>query len=234
MESSRAWREFLVNLREITELIRADPASRYAERKTGQRIVNVDLTSAITKAAMSLTSGRLQGCLTSQTQEFLERIDQSEIEADLIPEVLRANLVLRYPKASANEAAIAHAIKVQQAYAPLWQSGVVMPPGTIKTGCLPDRIWNPWPKRAHELLARCDVDLFAWIAQKHDARYLSELQTHVGRLVKFRNEVVHGDEPQPVSMGEVWKSMRWAVRLARAVDQALGTKLSELTGGTGW
>lgn len=233
MASSGAWREFIVNLREITELIRADPASRYAERKTGQRSVNVDLTSAITKAAMSLTSGRLQGCLTSQVQEFLEQIDQSEITVDQIPEVLRAQLILRYPKDSSNEGSVTHAIKVQRANAPLWQSGVVMKPGTIKTGCLPDKIWNPWPRKANELLARCDVDLYECITQRHDERYLHEMKTHVGKLVEFRNEVVHGDEPQSVSIGEVRNSMRWAVRLARAVDEALGAKLSELTGQPG-
>jgi hypothetical protein len=234
MASSAAWRGFLVNLREITELIRADPASRYAERRTGQRDVNVDLTSAITKAAMSLTSGRLQGCLTSQVQEFLERIDESELPVDEIPEVLRAQLILRYPKETRNESSVAHAIRVQRANAQLWQAGVVMKPGTIKTGSLPDRIWNPWPKKANELLARCDVNLYDWITRTHDGQYLSELQTQVGKLVEFRNEVVHGDEPQPVSIREVWNSMRWAVRLARSVDNALGMKLGELTGSSGW
>lgn len=183
---------------------------------------------------MSLTSGRLQGCLASQVQEFLERVDQSGITVDHLPEVLRAHLALRYPKDSTNEEAVIHAIKVQRANAPLWQTGVVIQPGTIKTACLPDRIWNPWPKKANELLARCDVDLFSWIEQRHDGRYLAEMKAHVGQLVKFRNEVVHGDEPQPVGAAEVWNSMRWAVRLARASDEALGAKLQELTGNPGW
>ncbi|HEX6206131.1 MAG TPA: hypothetical protein VFZ29_10040 [Solirubrobacterales bacterium] len=183
---------------------------------------------------MSLTSGRLQGCLTSQVQEFLERIDQSGIVVDRVPEVLRAQLILRYPRQDPSDDAVTHAIKAQNAYASLWQSGSSMQPGTVKTGCLPDKIWNPRPKKANELLARCDVDLFGWIIENHDDRYLSEMKTHGDRLIEFRNEVVHGDEPQPVSTGEVWVSMRWAVRLARAADESLGAKLTELTGGPGW
>jgi hypothetical protein len=234
MSSSASWRDFLEHLREITQLIRADPSSRYAERRTGMHMVNVDLTSAITKAAMSLTSGRLQGCLVSQVQEFLERVDQSEIIVDQIPEVLRAHLALRYPKDVDDESKVAHAIKVQRANAQLWQSGVVMQPGTIKTACLPDPVWNPWPKKANQLLKRCDVDLFDWIRLNHSHQYLRELQIYIGQLVQFRNEVVHGDEPQPVGIAEVWLSMRWAARMARNSDEALGNKLTELTGEPGW
>lgn len=234
MAQSVAWSDFLGHLREITELIRVDPSTRYAERKTGQRSVNVDLSSAITKGAMSLTSGRLQGCLASQVQEFLEHLDQSRIQVDRIPEVLRAHLALRYPKSVGGEENVLHAIKVQTANAPLWTSGRLMQPGTIKTGSLPDRVWNPWPKKANELLGRCDVDLFGWVERNHGPRYLEELQTHVGKLVEFRNEVVHGDEPQSVGTSDVWRSMRWAVRLARASDDALGERLTELTGQQAW
>jgi hypothetical protein len=233
MAKSASWQDFLRHLREITQLIRADPSSRYYERKTGQRAVNVDLTSAITKAAMSLTSGRLQGCLSSQVQEFLERIDQSGLRVEQIPEVLRAQLILRYPKEGSGEA-VAHTIKVQRATAALWQPGAVMQAGTIKTSCLPDSVWNPWPKKANQLLARCDVDLFDWIVEAHGRRYLSEMQAEIAKLVKFRNEVVHGDEPQPVSTGEVWRSIRWAARLARDSDDALGARLAELTGRPAW
>jgi hypothetical protein len=234
MSTSASWRDFLDHLREITQLIRADPSSRYAERRTGQHTVNVDLTSAITKAAMSLTSGRLQGCLASQVQEFLERVDQSGIFVDQIPEVLRAHLALRYPREATDEGKVSHAIRTQRANALLWQSGFVMQPGTIKTASLPDSVWNPWPKKANQLLMRCDVDLFDWIRQRHSDRYLHELQTYVDQLVKFRNEVVHGDEPQPVGIAEVWKCMRWAARMARNSDEALGDKLAELTGRPAW
>ena len=233
MAGAASWRDFLGHLREITQLIRADPSSRSSERKWGQRAVNADLTSARTKAAMSLTSGRLQGCLSSQVQEFLERLDQSGLRAEQIPEVLRAQLILRYPKEGSDNS-VAHTIKVQRASAVLWQPGAVMQSGTIKTSCLPDSVWNPWPKKASQLLARCDVDLFGWINEAHGGRYLSEMQEEVAKLVKFRNEVVHGDEPQPVSTGEVWKSIRWASRLARNSDDALGAKLVELTGSHAW
>lgn len=60
------------------------------------------------------------------------------------------------------------------------------------------------------------------------------MQEEVAKLVRFRNEVVHGDEPQPVSTGEVWRSIRWAARLARGSDDALGAKLVELTGSHAW
>lgn len=233
MTRSASWRDFLGHLREITQLIRADPSSRYSERKWGQRAVNADLTSAITKAAMSLTSGRLQGCLSSQVQEVLERIDQSGLRADQIPEVLRAQLILRYPKEGSDDS-VGHTIKVQRATAGLWQPGTIMEAGTIKTSCLPDPVWNPWPKKASQLLARCDVDLFHWVNEVHGGRYLSEMQAEVAKLVSFRNEVVHGDEPQPVSTGEVWRSIRWAARLARDSDDALGAKLVEVTGHPAW
>jgi hypothetical protein len=234
MTPSSAWRDFLGHLREITELLRADPSSSYAERKNHQRIANVELSSAITKAAMSLTSGRLQGCLTSQVQEFLERIDQSGMSVDRIPEVLRAQLALRYPRLEPNEQKVLHAIAVQQANAPLWTAGVTVQPGMIKTSSLPDDVWNPWPKKANELLGRCDVDLFSHIERQHGTTYLRDLKTHVDDLVEFRNEVVHGDEPQPVSASDVRRSMRWAIRMARASDVALGEKLTELTGKPAW
>lgn len=233
MGRSASWQAFLGHLREITQLIRADPSSRYSERRVGRQTANADLTSAITKAAMSLTSGRLQGCLSSQVQEFLEGIDQSGMHVDQIPEVLRANLILRYPKQRTDDS-IAHTIKAQQATATLWQHGAVVQTGTIRTSCLPDAVWNPWPKKASQLLARCDVDLYAWIIETHGGRYLGEMKTEVSKLVKFRNEVVHGDEPQPVSTAEVWRSIRWAARLARDADDALGEKLAQLTGRPAW
>jgi RiboL-PSP-HEPN len=234
MTGSASWRAFLGHLREITQLIRADPSSRYAERKNGgKQAANVDLTSAITKAAMSLTSGRLQGCLSSQVQEFLEHIDQSGMPVDQIPEVLRAHLVLRYPQRK-SESSVNYAIRVQKANAELWQARSVVGVGSIITSSLSDAIWNPWPKKADELLGRCDIDLFSWIEERHGPRYLSELKSEVAKLVKFRNEVVHGDEPQPVGISEVWLCMRWSTRLARNADEALGAKLAELTGAPAW
>jgi hypothetical protein len=233
MARSVSWRDFLANLREITQLIRADPSSRYAERENGQRAVNVDLTSAITKAAMSLTSGRLQGCLSAQVQEFLERIDQSGMPVEQIPDALRAHLALRYPKRR-SEDAVAHAVKVQRANAALWQPGNVVRPGTITTSCLPDPVWNPSPKRVDQLLARCDIDLFTWVDSRNGGRYLDEMKREVNKLVNFRNEVVHGDEPQPLSIAEVWSCMKWAARLARNADDALAAKLTELTGAPAW
>lgn len=234
MARSGSWRDFLDHLREITQLLRADPSSSYSRQSNDPRQPNLELSSAITKAAMALTSGRLQGCLTSQVQEFLERLDQSGIPVDQIPEVLRANLALRYPRSNPSEEKVTHAITVQKANAPLWTSGITVQPGMIKTSSLPDPIWNPSPKKAHELLARCDINLFETIAQEHGTPYLQDLKAYVGDLISFRNKVAHGDEPQPVSTSDVLRSMRWAIRLARASDEALGAKLAQLTGQPGW
>jgi hypothetical protein len=234
MRPSSAWRDFLEHLREITELLRVDPASSYAQRKTGHRVTNVDLSSALTKAAMLLTSGRLQGCIVSQVQEFLERIDHSGMPVDQIPDVLRAHLALRYPKSEPHEQNVLHAIAVQQANAPLWTAGVNVQPGMIKTSSLPDSVWNPWPNKVQELLGRCDIDLFSYINQQHGSTYLMDLKTNVKELVEFRNKVAHGDEPQPVGTPEVRRSMRWAIRLARASDIAFAEKLTELTGKPAW
>ena len=234
MTPSAAWREFLTHLREITELLRADPSSNYSERKNGQRLTNLELSGAITKAAMLLTSGRLQGCVVSQVQEFLERIDQSGISVEQIPEILRGHLALNYPKAVPKEEKVRHTIAVQQANAPLWTPGITVQPGMIKTSSLPDRVWNPWPKKVNDLLSRCDVDFFRFIQEEHGGGYLADLETYVDDLVEFRNKVAHGDEPQPVGASDVRRSMRWAIRLARASDAALAEKLTEITGEAAW
>src|SRR4051794_5785609 len=101
MPSSQAWSEFLENLREATTLLRADPASSYAKREAVAKglpipTASIALTSAVTKGCVMLVSGRLQGCIASQIEEFLERIDQSGAIVDLIPETLRAQLCRWY------------------------------------------------------------------------------------------------------------------------------------------
>lgn len=181
---------------------------------------------------MSLTSGRLQGCVASQVQEFLERLDQSALAVEDLPEVLRAHLSLRYPRSAKRK--VNHAIEVQKASAPLWTAGATIQPGTIKTSSLPDSVWNPWPDRVQELLERCEIDLYREIRSEYGEQYLSDLITYVNDLVEFRNKVAHGDEPQPVGTAEVRRCMRWSVRLARASDQSLARKLSSLTGRPAW
>jgi hypothetical protein len=232
MSSSQAWWDFLGHLREITQLLRADPSSSYAERRNGSRSTNLELTSSITKAAMLLTSGRLQGCVASQVQEFLEGVDQSEIGVEQIPDVLKAHLSLNFPRSQKEK--VAHVIETQKSNAPLWIQGAVIKPGTIKTGSLPDAVWNPWPDTVQKLLGRCEIDVYEEIERDYGPEYLSDLRTYVSRLVEFRNQVAHGDEPQPVGLDEVWRALRWSVRLSRATDRALGRKLATLTGGGGW
>jgi hypothetical protein len=232
MRNSQAWWDFLGHLREITQLLRADPSSSYAERRNGSRSTNLELTSSITKAAMLLTSGRLQGCVASQVQEFLEGVDQSEIAVEQIPDVLRAHLSLNFPRSQKGK--VAHAIEAQKANAPLWIQGAVIKPGTIRTASLPDAVWNPWPDTVQKLLSRCGVDVYEEIEREHGQVYLDNLQAYVSSLVEFRNQVAHGDEPQPVGLDEVWRALRWSVRLSRATDDALGRKLAALTGASGW
>jgi hypothetical protein len=234
MNRSQAWRDFLEHLREITELIRADPDSSYSIRRVGSQTPNVQLKSASTKACMLLISGRLQGCVAAQTQEFLECLDGSGIVVDRIPEVLRAELVVRYPAPRGQREAVPRTILAQKTYAPLWIPGTTLQRGTIRTASLPDKVWNPWPEKVAELLARCGVDLFDEISRKWGNGYLEDLKTYVRQLVEFRNMVAHGDEPQPVGINDVRLYMKWAVRLARACDEALGAKLAALTSGPGW
>ncbi len=81
MATSRAWADFLEDLREATQLLRADPSSVYASRAASEQnapapTTSVALTNALMKGCVMLVSGRLQGCIESQVQEFLERVDQ--------------------------------------------------------------------------------------------------------------------------------------------------------------
>ncbi len=118
-------------------------------------------------------------------------------------------------------------------YVSLWSVGATLPAGTIKTDSLPDSVWNPWPRRVQSLLERCDVDLFTRIEHVNGPAYLRDLRISVDTLVKFRNEVSHGNEPTPWTAADVRLRMKWAARLARACDEALGEKLEGIVG-QGW
>jgi len=145
--------------------------------------------------------------------------------------VLRAHLCTRYPYAQGdNRSAAEKAAEMHMAYHQLWLSGTDLQPGMIRTGSLPDRVWNPWPKRTQNLLFRCDVDLFNWIITHHGRPYLADMKTYVEDLIKFRNQVAHGDEPAALGAADVRLRMRWAIRMAAACDDALGHKLTTLTG----
>jgi hypothetical protein len=235
--ASQAWHSFLRTLREANQLLRADPTGSYAARAAQLRgeappTSSVELTNALTKGCVLLTSGRLQGCIEAQLQEFLEQIDSSGITPDAIPETLRAWLCWRFLDEGTGTKE-EKTSRVHQQYVPLWTTGVPLPRGTIKTDSLPDKVWNPWPTRVQRLLKHCDIDLFARIKAEHGKPYLEDLKTYVDSLVQFRNEVAHGDEPAPWTAADVRLRMQWAVRLARACDHAIGDQLQSITG-TSW
>lgn len=237
MPASQAWSEFLDNLREATTLLRVDPASEYAKREAAANglpspTASIALTDAVNKGCVMLLSGRLQGCIASLIEEFLERIDQSGVIVDAIPETLRAQLCRWYHdkpgRLSAEQTRMVHT-----RYAILWTPGSVLPAGTLKTDSLAEE-GNPWPDKVHGLMKRCDVDLNAQIVADHGQPYLDDLQNYVGELMDFRNAVAHGENPGANwTAGDVRLRMRWVTRMARACDKGLGAKLTAITG-TGW
>ncbi len=151
---------------------------------------------------------------------------------DLIPEVLRAALSERYLPRSAR-GKLPDIAQRHRRYAPLWTSGAALPVGTIKTDSLPDEVWNPWPDKVQGLLRRCDIELYSEVEQEHGRPYLDDLKQYVEELVRFRNEVAHGDEPSPWTARDVRLRIKWVSRLARACDQALDRRLTTVTG-AGW
>jgi hypothetical protein len=232
--ASQAWSNFLANLREATTLIRADPASEYAQRKAqalgvGPPTVDAALTSAVTQGCVMLLSGRLQGCISSQLEEFLERIDQSGVVVDVIPETLRAQLCRLY-HGRPGRLTEQETKQVHEAYAVLWTPGATLPAGTLKTDSISDDS-NPWPDVVQGFMKRCDIDLYTEIETLHGAPYLANVKLYVGQLMEFRNAVAHGDAP-PYNWtpGDMRLRMRWATRLARACDRALDAQLLTVTG----
>jgi hypothetical protein len=235
--SSQAWSDFLVNLREATTLLRADPTSEYAKRRAAINEAalpppSIALTNAINKGCVLLLSGRLQAFVASLLEEFLERIDQSGVVVDLIPEDLRAQLCRCYYEKSGPPNAF-QTMQAHKRYAVLWTAGVVLPAGTIKTDSLRDDK-NPRPDFVKGLMQRCDVDVYKQILVTYGEAYLKDLQEYVGELIDFRNAVAHGDDAAGSwTASDVRLRMRWATRLARACDKALGAQLDAITG-TGW
>lgn len=239
MAASRAWSEFLSNLREITALLRADPSSAYARRAADAAMqpppaLSVPLSGAINKGCVMLLSGRLQGCIASLLEEFLEALDQSGVVVDSVPAEIRAQLCRLYvEKPGPGRLAVGPTREVHQRYAVLWVSGSTLRPGTIKTDSFRDD-GNPWPHKVRSLLSRCDVDLRSAVVAKHGQGYWDDLETYVAELIVFRNAVAHGDNPgAPWSARDVRRHMLWATRMVRACDEQLQAKLLLITG-SGW
>lgn len=222
-------------MREVTELLRIDPQSEYSARRVGVKETKLPLSIALTKGCILMTSGRLQGCIESLVQEFLENLGQARVKVDVLPDVLKGNLCARYPFPPGDKRPVAlKTVDMHKAYHVLWLAGTELQPGMLRTGSLPDPVWNPWPKRTQDLIARCDVDLFEWIDARYGAQYLNDMKTYVADLIEFRNQVAHGDEPAALSAADVRLRMKWAIRMAAACDVALGERLAELTGQPAW
>lgn len=240
---SQAWAQFLVHLREATALLRADPASTYAKRRaaaTGQDppAASVELTNALNKGCALLLSGRLQGCVQAQMEEFLERIDSSGVVVDSIPTEVRAALSSTFHdgenrKKRRLRPTLEQTAEVHAKYAVLWTSGSVLPAGTLKTDSFADE-GNPWPSHVQGLLRRCGADPLTLLEATKGKQYRENLESYVGELIDFRNSVAHGEEPNGTwSAGDVRLHMQWVTRMARACDAALEQQLLTITG-NGW
>jgi RiboL-PSP-HEPN len=229
---SSAWTEFIERLREVVQLWRTDPDSPYYSGP-GQAS-NLRLSAALGRSCVLLTSGHLQGFLEAVTQEFLEVIDASGIRAGIIPVVLRAELCLRYPYVHPAPSRAIKAETVHRAYLALWEDNTGIPSGTIKTDTLTDDVWNPWPRKVCDLLARADIDLRQMILSRHGQSYWDDLVTYVDDLVEKRNKIAHGDNSVQVAVSDVRRHTQWASRLARAADEAYGAQLVKLVGSPGW
>ncbi len=232
MPCSQAWREFIVNRREAMQLLRADPTHARPGAHGFATKSELALSAALTNGCVMLMSGRLQGCIESQAQEFLERIDESGVVVNRLPEALRAALCSQY-FAGRRQLKPHQVAELHERYAVLWIDGSRLPEGTLKTNSLPDRIWNPRPDRVRTLMQRCDIDLFDWIDRRHGRRYREDMMAYVEELVEVRNAVAHGAPATAWTTGDVVLRMQWASRLAYACDQAFGDRLSSITG-HGW
>jgi hypothetical protein len=97
---SLAWRAYLDRLREVAQLLRADPASRYGKGHIAPVALTseqVRLSVALSRGALVLTCSHLQGYFSSVLQEFLEQLDGSGVDVARLPKELKAELCLRFP-----------------------------------------------------------------------------------------------------------------------------------------
>ncbi len=233
---SLAWGAYHEHLREIAQLLRADPASRYG-KPSGTPLSPPDpqeamLSTAICRGALVLTCSHLQGFFVSVLQEFLERIDGSGIDVDLIPTDLKAHLCIRFPyPSSMNDKPLEQAALLHQSYSILWQRGTLLAPGTLRTDSLTDPSQNPRPSAMAGLLDLAGVDVFKRIVKSAGGvPWVKGVKENVNELVMSRNKIAHGDDSVSVTADDVRRLMQWATRFARASDEGLGEKLNVLTG----
>src|SRR5438876_11906151 len=98
---SLSWRAYIDHLREVAQLLVADPESQFGKRQytapTLGRGREIIFSAGLCRGALVLTCSRFQGYLISLMQEFLETLDQSEVDVARLPLVLKAELCLRFP-----------------------------------------------------------------------------------------------------------------------------------------
>lgn len=233
---SGAWVTYVEHLREVAQLLRADPASRYGKSGTTLGVSSTAdgyLSAGSCRGALVLTCSYLQGYVGSAVQEFLERVDASALDVALLPRDLRAELCLRFPYPAHVKEAPDQTELVHRSYAVLWQDGATLPPGTLRTGSLVDPSANPWPNSVATLLKLLDVDVYAQLRDLGGVPWVAGVKDNVKELVMSRNKVAHGDDSVAVTADDVRRLMQWATRLARSADLALANKLVELTA-AGW
>lgn len=234
MGCSAAWRGYLDRLREVAQLLVADPESRFGKRQyTAPQLGRgheVRLSAALTRGALVLTCSHLQGFFLSVVQEFLESIDRAELNAGDLPPSLRSQLCLRFPFPAELRDDLEKIEHAHRNYASLWVDDAPIPQGTIRTESLGDPSANPWPSTIQSLLENVDVDIFDYIGRAAGSERVNGIKTYVKELVKSRNKLAHGDDSVQVTSDDVRRLMQWSTRFARATDQALGAKLEELTG----
>jgi RiboL-PSP-HEPN len=233
---SLAWRAYLDRLREVAQLLRADPASRYGKGHIAPVALTseqVRLSVALSRGALVLTCSHLQGYFSSVLQEFLEQLDGSGVDVARLPKELKAELCLRFPYPdSLKDKPRDQAELLHRTYSPLWRDGTPLPAGTIRTGSLTDPSANPWPASIASLLRTAGVDVFEYVRLTSGVAWVTGIKTNVRELVQSRNKVAHGDDTVSVTADDVRRLMQWATRLARAADATLGAKLGELTNAT--
>jgi hypothetical protein len=232
---SLAWRAYHAHLREIAQLLRADPASAYG--KSGASLVlsahELLLSAALCRGALVLTCSHLQGFFMSITQEYLEQIDKSSLDVASLPHGLKLELCLKFPYPASVHDQRDRAQLLHERYWVLWQDGKALPGGTLRTDSLLDPSANPWPDSLIRLFRHTGVEVPEVLRAKGGNAWIAGVGRNVKELVQSRNKLAHGDESVSVTADDVRRLMQWSTRFARATDDGLGVKLRELIG-TGW
>lgn len=230
---SSAWRTYVDHLREVAQLLVADPASRYGKSRAAPREKRRHddyLTAGLCRGALVLTCSYLQGYFASALQEFLERIDESGVDVAELPRDLKSELCMRFPFPPHVKDERERAELIHRTYGVLWRDGTSLPPGTIRTGSLSDPSANPWPNSIASLMKLVDVDVYDTLRQTGGMPWVTGVKDGVKELVMSRNKIAHGDDTVQVTADDVRRLMHWATRMARAADVGLRLKLLALTG----